>query len=275
MKRFLVDTIHMFAMVGTSVLVFGYTTNAYSSLVAEWTFDNSTNVGKATVGSDLISVGNAAYTASGKSNGVLLLDGNGDYLHLDASNSVPTGIPTGNSSFTITAWINTTNTMSGNGIVGWGNYGTDGQANAFRTTKTGGAAEESEDGLVDYSWGSGYDVVGLGTVCDGQWHLVAITYDSTTATKQLYLDGTALGSAMSVPDLAVANINFSVGATNISNACGYGVEYFKGLLDDVRIYDTALSSNEIAAMAVPEPNTLALLLAGLVGLLGFVWRKRK
>ena len=73
-----------------------------------------------------------------------------------------------------------------NGIVGWGTPGYDGEINGFRT-ETNYKSGETGDGLVNYSWGA--DITRNGTVADGQWHHVAVTYDSTTSTKELYLNG--------------------------------------------------------------------------------------
>ena len=49
-----------------------------------------------------------------------------------------------------------------------------------------------------------------------------------------------------------------------------------GFVDYIRIYDKALTANEVinGVSAVPEPETYAMMLAGL-GLLGFAARRRK
>lgn len=261
-----------FALVFATAAVLSFSvSNAKAELVAQWTFDDSSNVGKATVGSDLTVVGGATYSSSGQSGGALSLDGSTGYLHLDGD-ALPTGVPTGNNSYTITAWIKTTvfgeGMIGANSIVGWGNYGTAGGVNAFRTNR----GVDGGDGLTDYSWGPGYDIVRPGTVADGAWHFVAVTYDSSTLEKQLYLNGNTLGLSMTMPEggLDVGAGSFRVGSTN------NGGEFCNGLLDDVRIYNTALTSGEIATIAgVPEPSSLLLIISGLIGLLAYAWRKRK
>ena len=242
-------------IVAGSFVWWNSTVNA--TLIAHWTFDNSSNVGEATVSDNLTaSGGGATYTASGKIGGALSLDGSA-YLRVDASDTLPTGLTTGDASFTQSAWIQTSNNAS-NGIIGWGNYGSAGQVNAFRTG--GGAA------LTHYSWGGGFDLASISApqVYDGGWHHVAATYDSATSTKTLYFDGGVIGST-AVGDLNVGGVNFRLGNTNFG-------EFFSGSIDDVRVYDTALSAPEIMALAIPEPSSFVLLGMGLLVVLRFRWQ---
>ncbi len=90
----------------------------------------------------------------------------------------------------------------------------------------------------------------------GAWHLYSLTHSGTTFT--FYEDATSLGSvsnAISVPNAAAP--------MTIGQAEGLG--FFTGRLDDVRIYSSALSASQIAALAAastPEPGAVALLAAG-------------
>jgi hypothetical protein len=218
-------------------ILFCLASPANAALVGHWTFDNAANVGQANVSSDLeaSNVG-ASYTADGKSGGALSLDGNSSYLRVNASQTLAAGMPTGDSSFTVAAFIRTSIGFNGRGgIIGWGNYGGVGQVNAFRTA--GGGA------LAHYSWGGAYDLDPVATpgIFNNMWHHVAATYDSATSTKRIYFDGRERGSK-SVPNLSVQGMNFTVAKT-------VGSEYFNGSLDDVRVYSTALSSTEIIALA--------------------------
>jgi hypothetical protein len=244
-----------------------FTTTGPPALVGHWEFDNSGDVGEATVSDDLEAAGDAAYSASGKIGGALTLDGAGDYLRVDGSDSLASGLPTAGNSYTMAAFIQTT-INAGQGIVGWGNYGTGGQVNAFRTTSAGEFG--ATGGILNYSWGGGVDYgeaaggTAPGTIYDGGWHHVAVTYDGTT--KRLYFDGVELGSGKNVGTLAVGAANFRIGSTNSG-------EFMNGLIDDVRVYDNALSQSEISTLAsIPEPSAVALL--GLGGL-ALLIRRRK
>jgi hypothetical protein len=227
-------------------------------LVGHWEFDNAGDVGQATVSSNLQTVGDASYSAAGKLGGALSLDGAGDYLRVDGSDNLAAGLPTGDGSYTLAAFIRTT--TEPDGIIGWGNYGSTGQVNAFRTGSGG-------ETLTNYGWGNANDYKNVAApgLFDVEWHHVAATYDSSSSTKRLYLDGVELGAGFVLGgNLNVTAANFRIGSTN-------GGEFFDGLVDDVRVYDTALSELEIGALAaqtaagVPEPTSLALMsLLGIV-----------
>jgi len=236
-----------------AALLFLYVSPSEGALVGYWNFDNPASVGQAQVSDNLETVGNAAYSASGRYGGGLQLDGVGDYLRKDAALSLATGLPTGDSSFTVMAWIRTT-AVARNGIIGWGNFGTAGQVHAFRTGPTAG--EE----LTHYSWGAAYDIdESTGSaIFNGQWHHVAATYDSATGLKTLYFDGAQLGSTFAVPDLAITAQNFRIGATNHP----FGTEEFNGTMDEMKVYNNALTLSEIQAAAVPEPSGVTLWLIG-------------
>jgi hypothetical protein len=88
----------------------------------------------------------------------------------------------------------------------------------------------------------------------GAWHHFAITRSTDTYT--FYADGASLGSVEDSRTLPNANAAVTFGQAE-------GLGYLDGRLDDLRIYDSALSDSEIAAL-LPEPTSIAMLaLAGL------------
>ncbi|MGD9714826.1 MAG: LamG-like jellyroll fold domain-containing protein, partial [Thermomicrobiales bacterium] len=84
---------------------------------------------------------------------------------------------------------------------------------------------------------------------ENAWNYVVATYDGTT--KRIYQNGVEIGNtgatgSIGQPSSATPNIGRSPTAT----------EYFSGLIDDVRIYNRALSPGEIAALAAGnQPST--------------------
>ena len=94
----------------------------------------------------------------------------------------------------------------------------------------------------------------------------------TGTSVQLYRDGVATGPAAILgEDLidAVALPLFIGGETNETSVN----EFFTGYIDDVRIYDNALSSAEVSGL-VPEPSSSLLVLLG-AGMLLLGRRNRK
>lgn len=218
-------------------LTLGYGCLGPSDLVGYWDFNNSSNIGAPTIkGIQLLTQGDAQYTSEGKRSGGLLLDGSGDFLKPDSATLFPE-LPTGNSAYTIAAWIKPNQIVNSNfnGIVGWGNYGFSLTCNALRLA---GSA------LLNYWWGN--DVSG-GTVTAGNFHHVAATYDGST--RVLYVDG--LEVSRNTPNSSNNSIfaNFAIGFTAPSYS-----EYFQGVIDDVAIYKKALTSSEIISLSLIGPS---------------------
>ncbi|MHC4508942.1 MAG: Kelch repeat-containing protein [Planctomycetota bacterium] len=79
-------------------------------------------------------------------------------------------------------------------------------------------------------------------VTDGNWHRMGLLWDGSFRT--LYVDGVAVAEdTQDVLEDSYNGLNIGTG-----NAMAPGT-FFSGLIDDVRIYNRALSADEIAAMA--------------------------
>lgn len=96
------------------------------------------------------------------------------------------------------------------------------------------------------------------SVFNGQWHLVAGTYDGTAA--RLYVDGNLVGAPIPAPP----PLTYNLGGGSTFYVDGYAVEgcalFFNaddwtGAIDEVRVYDTALSASELGRLAAATgPN---------------------
>ena len=156
----------------------------------------------------------------------------GTHLHFDGTNDYvavtgATGIPIGNSNYTIEAWIKPS-VIANNGIVGWGTYGNANQVNALRLDPTGK--------IVNYWWGSDLSVAY--TFTPNTWYHVAATYNCTD--RIIYVNGVVAGQDIPGVAHATSNANnFTIGSTN-------SAEYFNGGIDEVRIWNTALTATDIA-----------------------------
>ena len=95
-------------------------------------------------------------------------------------------------------------------------------------------------------------------VFDGAWHLVAGTYDGAVA--RLYVDGALVGSPIAAPP----PLTYALSGASSFYVDGYPVEGcalfgnaddWPGAIDEVRVYDRALSASELGRLATATGPT--------------------
>jgi len=120
---------------------------------------------------------------------------------------------------------------------------------------TGSDSAKTYDVTMDDA-GTVYDIVSNG---NGIWTHQAWVFDNSMI--HFYVDGELRTSQAATGEISAPGVDFRLGHLSWTNAYN-----FRGNIDDVRIYDNALSAGEVAAI-VPEPATLMLLGMGAFGLL--------
>lgn len=140
-----------------------------------------------------------------------------------------TNIPIGNSSYTIACWFNMN--VSGNyELIGWGNYGTNNEANALSITSGGE--------LVNY-WGTNnLTTIGLNIQTD-TWYCGICSYDATSNTRTIYVNGTNV--AQDNPSGSAHNVTTGVNTTIAYNDIS-GTSPFYGLLFNAGIYNQVFTA---------------------------------
>ena len=202
-------------------------------LVAHWKLDEgdgTTAADASGLGRDGTAYGQPLwYPSEGRIGGTLEFDGVDDYVEVSGF----TGI-TGAAPRTCTAWIKT---IEGNGeIITWGDRETAGYKWFFLVDYAGRLRLAVEDGYV----------LGTAAVNDGLWHHAAVvSRGATTDGIELYVDG----QLEYVSDRVLQSIN-TAGTTTVKIGVYSDVlKYFQGRIDDVRIYDRALSVQEVWTLA--------------------------
>ena len=203
--------------------------------VAWWAFDETEGVVAAdAVGdADGLLVNGPVWT-EGRVAGGLSCDGVDDYVQIPGYQGV-----TGTSSRTCMAWIKTDTTGA---ILSWGS----------RTPADGdywylfvNYSSVGEPGALHVSV-MGANAVGTTDLRDGRWHHVAVVLNSDgtpdTSELLLYVDGQPeeLSYAVSHQINTAADSDVYIGSR-----LGETSHLFTGIIDDVRLYDTALSQNDL------------------------------
>lgn len=81
------------------------------------------------------------------------------------------------------------------------------------------------------------------TYNDDNWHHMVLTYDGLAFV--VYIDGDPV---FNVSGAAYSPVFYGTGELAIGRDGGHSSDYFQGIIDDVRIYNRALSANEVESL---------------------------
>ena len=234
-----------------------------AGLVAHWTGDNTTadSSGNGHTGSLI----NGATYGAGVLGQAFSFDGVNDYV------TVPGNLALQPSTISVAMWVSA---APGGGLrllADSSHGGTGGTSN-----QGGWAVQLNANNTLDFAYGNGVTFPHLSTtsvVADNSFHHVVTLLDGPAI--RVYVDGVLNNSGIysGTPIASTANS----GNIRLGNHFQFS-RPLNGLLDDVRIYDHALSLSEIGVLSgtstVPEPSTFAgLLLVSIAGL--FRHRRRR
>ncbi|MBW7914520.1 MAG: alkaline phosphatase, partial [Taibaiella sp.] len=210
--------------------------------VAYYRFDESSGTNAADSsgnGNNGVLINGPVWT-TGKISNALSFDGVNDYV---STADTPFDFERTNS-FSVSAWIKLAPTTLENPIVskdgaapsytGWSFYVEPGSLRVFLTNKW----NSPSNGIVKDS---------AIQVDDNVWHHVAFTYDGTSLASgvNIYIDGNLSNGTVTRNNLSASILNdvpLSIGAL-----AGTSIA-FNGLIDDVQIYNRALSGQEVLSL---------------------------
>ncbi len=164
----------------------------------------------------------------------LELNGSSDASHV----SMPTGIVSTLSDFTIATWVRLTGTSSQN----WArvfDFGTGTGTNMFLTVNAGGAGVRFAIKVANGS----EQRVNAGTPLSSGWQHLAVTLSGTTAT--IYVNGEPVASSSDITwrprDLGQTNNNW-IGRSQFNDP------HLAAAVDEFQIYDSALAQTQVGAL---------------------------
>jgi hypothetical protein len=220
---------------------FGYcSSNLSTGLVGHWPLDN----GSGTTATDVSGNGNDGTLqnmdpATDWITGVigsyaLDFDGADDFVDLFS----PGILRLDGSSMTVSAWIRVNSfTEPFHTVVSWGD-------DTWRLHRAG-LSNTIRFGINGYSNPPSGGVSGTTDVTDGQWYHIVGVFDDLANELSIYTNSIREN---------VSSYNYSIGDTSVSgvrighNAMRSGDRHWNGSIDDIRIYNRALSDCEVQAL---------------------------
>jgi len=203
---------------------------ASAGLIGWWTFEDPANLGadSSGKGNNGTVAGDATFSPdASRGSGALLLDGTDDFINVGLGKNNMLADWTSN--LTIAAWIKPDDLQR--------------QWNCFfgHTTQNNGVKFELMSGNFRFTTLGVMDYDLAVSLTTGEWSHVAVTFNEPGNLAIFYANGQETGEVRGGSPAAKATGNYNV---------GYGgywePEQFQGLLDDVRIYDKALTAAQIS-----------------------------
>ena len=246
----LIQILIPYVIFGAHILVGSETLQ--NGLVGHWKFDetNGTTAHDSSGNEyDAILFGTSNGSGSwvdGKVNGAIDLDGSNDYLAIknlfyNQAGQIP--------AVSISVWFKTTKSTEAY-IVSYD------RSENWRLSMGGMNNNKKLFFATSNNANGTSDRYGATILNDNQWHHVVVTYDKVTSKKIFYLNGSVdathtVHSNRPLGRGAVTRYG-TIGTTNEDDTFNHSgttrQDYFNGLLDDLRLYDRAISLSEVGML---------------------------
>ncbi len=231
--------------ISTTITVLG---NLFDGLLAHWKLDESAG----TVAVDSAGTNNGTLTGfnfttnSGHVSGILSnalsFDGVDDFVALDGNQIDLTN------NFTATAWLYPRNASTAGAFIAVRSFYL---ASGFRFFIYNNSV--FVQGQTTAGWQA--STFGTGAIQNGSWYHLAVVDDNSIIT--VYVNGVSLGSADWGGDVIMNTNSFS----RIGSDATEGADYFNGVIDDVMLFERALTSPQIETLyqSANQPLTISRL----------------
>jgi alpha-L-arabinofuranosidase len=199
---------------------------------------------------------NGATWGAGETNGAVELDGTNQYV------SLPSGVVSNLTDFSITAWVNVHSLVTWERIF---DFGTGSSAYMFLTPDSGSG--NLRFAITANGYSAEQRISGPAALPADGWHHVAVT--DARGVGVLYLDGVPVGTnsalTLTPASLGITTQNW-IGRSQFSPD-----PYLPGAVDDFRIYRGALSPGEVASFVTPLAAPTGLTGVGGDGRVSLAW----
>ncbi|MCP4192168.1 MAG: LamG domain-containing protein [Planctomycetaceae bacterium] len=257
----------LFALALAATISIGLSGTTNADLVAHWPLNDGGNDVAGGHDADFIAE-SVTFDSPGKFGNAASFAGSGGI-------QVPFSADLNPESFSLTAWVNPADT------AGWNSVVTSREDNG--STVNGYILYNTPENQWDFWTGGGgapgtwgRDIGPNGAL--DTWSHLAITYDGSTDTKILWLDGENAAEVSGQGYVPNGSTDpESARPFNIGAGEDFGTNFFfNGLIDDIGLFNSALSQGEIQSVmanGVPEPSSALLAIVGMLSLLSL--RRRK
>jgi hypothetical protein len=197
-----------------------------SDMVSWWTGDgDATDI----FGPNDVTPMNGATFVPGFVDQAFSLDGVDDLFR----NVAPVNLPTGNAARSISVWFKTPRNLSTSTESAIVQYGTASDSQNFSLITSANAPGKL------YFYGHSNDLPGTTTIQPDTWYHGVVTHDGSTL--RLYMNGQLDASSPKTLNTVLDGNGLTIGYRN-------GSSLWEGLIDEVQVFDRALSAEEIAAI---------------------------
>jgi len=217
-----------------------------TGLVAQYKFDGNANDETSNANNGTVSGASLTTDRFGENNSAYSFDGSNDYISIPFSSSLQV-----EDNITLNVWVNVQNSTSDGPIL---ITAPDGYY-SFNINDNRGSEENPEFGYYGAAAGHGDNLWGS-NLNHGEWKMLTYTFSKTYTVNgtdtvyakeaMLYVDGVAIAKHepknYRQDNLPTSGV-LSIGSNSYLNG-----NFFKGKLDDIRIYNKVLTSSEVAAI---------------------------
>jgi hypothetical protein len=164
---------------------------------------------------------------------VINFDGTDDHINFKNEFNLNSG------TFSIEAWIKSGAVNSNTQTI---------ISKRFSTSSTDGYDLRLVNNSISFNWNNGNAITSTYPIDSNRWYHIAVTFSGSN--YNLYVDGILVAGPISGANPTSNSVNFIVGAMDQNNVTPFN--YFNGWMDELRIWNTTLTVDQIHQMMNQE-----------------------